>query len=110
MVDSMRKLFGFLVAVICYIPIVFLAIWVGKEKEILGLIASGLFLFFGFVLCMAIYSAVGIPNKDNSNQNIISPSPKMGKNKAKDKIDTETAILASTMADTDRFDEFDDGE
>ena len=107
---TMRKVFGFWISVACYIPIIFLAIWLGREKEILGLMAAGLFLFFGFILCMAIYSAVGIPNKDNANSKNISPPTKIKKNKTKDKIDTGTAILAATMADTDRFDDFDDGD
>ncbi len=106
----MRKLFGFLVAVACYIPIVLLAIWLGEDKEILGLIAAGLFLFFGFALCMAIYSAVGIPDKEKTAGSVEPIVSEQDKIKEKDKLDTGSAAIAVTMANTDQFDDFDDGE
>ena len=39
----MRKLFGIIVAVAAYVPVILLARWVGGDKDPLGLIAAGLF-------------------------------------------------------------------
>lgn len=103
----LRKLLGFLAALICYTPIILLALWLGKGGKLSGLIAAGLFVFFGFILCMAVYGAVGIPDKDGSKKPAEKEKPlkaEAGKKKSTAPMDAGTSILAHSMANTDTFD------
>ena len=66
-------------------------------------------MFFGFILCMVIYSAVGIPDNDESAKRAEPIVSEKNKIKTKEKLDTASAAISVAMGNTDQFDDFDDG-
>ena len=105
----LRGIFGLIAALICYIPFLGIAYWVGSGGGAKGYIAAGLFAFFGLVASIAVFGWLGIADKDDSVNPRSSAGNKADRSHKDDGLDPTSAGMAVAVG-MDCADDFDDGD